>query len=195
MSWEWNVFTIFFATYSPLYSLLSFIPLSHYLFLLSVSVQVALMVAAEFWEQGDLERSVLDQQPIVRVIPLLCLFFYLFFYFLGLFFIWNSPLCLSQPMMDRNCAEQLPKMQCGFIDFVCSFVYKVTNSFHTAQQSSMIFIIDEVRVIVSRWISKRKKDRCGFCKRASRACALCCNNSSVTAGIETQSQSKRRAPI
>lgn len=32
-----------------------------------------------------------------------------------------------QPMMDRNCAEQLPKMQCGFIDFVCSFVYKVMN--------------------------------------------------------------------
>lgn len=36
-------------------------------------------------------------------------------------------------MMDRNCAEQLPKMQCGFIDFVCSFVYKVTNSFCAAQ--------------------------------------------------------------
>lgn len=31
--------------------------------------QVALMVAAEFWEQGDLERSVLDQQPIVRSSP------------------------------------------------------------------------------------------------------------------------------
>lgn len=41
-------------------------------------------------------------------------------------------------MMDRNCAEQLPKMQCGFIDFVCSFVYKVTNSFF-AQHSSDIF--------------------------------------------------------
>lgn len=27
--------------------------------------QVALLVAAEFWEQGDLERTVLDQQPIV----------------------------------------------------------------------------------------------------------------------------------
>lgn len=27
------------------------------------------MVAAEFWEQGDLERSVLDQQPIVRAAP------------------------------------------------------------------------------------------------------------------------------
>ncbi|TKS89607.1 Cone cGMP-specific 3',5'-cyclic phosphodiesterase subunit alpha' [Collichthys lucidus] len=63
-----------------------------------VQSKVALMVAAEFWEQGDLERNVLDQQPI--------------------------------PMMDRNCAEQLPKMQCGFIDFVCSFVYKEFSRFH-----------------------------------------------------------------
>lgn len=31
--------------------------------------QVALLVAAEFWEQGDLERTVLDQQPIVSVAP------------------------------------------------------------------------------------------------------------------------------
>lgn len=38
-----------------------------------------------------------------------------------------SPRSPHQPMMDRNCAEQLPKMQCGFIDFVCSFVYKVMN--------------------------------------------------------------------
>lgn len=30
-----------------------------------------------------------------------------------------------QPMMDRRKADELPKMQCGFIDFVCSFVYKV----------------------------------------------------------------------
>lgn len=42
------------------------------------SSQVALMVAAEFWEQGDLERNVLDQQPIVsaallhRLSPSLC---------------------------------------------------------------------------------------------------------------------------
>ncbi|MEQ2305260.1 hypothetical protein AMECASPLE_035993, partial [Ameca splendens] len=28
---------------------------------------VALSVAAEFWEQGDLERTVLEQQPIVRI--------------------------------------------------------------------------------------------------------------------------------
>lgn len=31
------------------------------------------MVAAEFWEQGDLERTVLDQQPIVSA------FSYVFF--------------------------------------------------------------------------------------------------------------------
>lgn len=30
-----------------------------------------------------------------------------------------------QPMMDRNKAGELPKLQCGFIDFVCTFVYKV----------------------------------------------------------------------
>uniref|UniRef100_A0A665UR34 Phosphodiesterase n=1 Tax=Echeneis naucrates TaxID=173247 RepID=A0A665UR34_ECHNA len=64
-----------------------------------VQSKVALMVAAEFWEQGDLERTVLDQQPI--------------------------------PMMDRNHADELPKMQCGFIDFVCSFVYKEFSRFHT----------------------------------------------------------------
>ncbi|XP_053730217.1 cone cGMP-specific 3',5'-cyclic phosphodiesterase subunit alpha'-like [Synchiropus splendidus] len=64
-----------------------------------VQSKVALMVAAEFWEQGDLERTVLEQQPI--------------------------------PMMDRNHADELPKMQCGFIDFVCSFVYKEFARFHT----------------------------------------------------------------
>ncbi|KAJ0004765.1 hypothetical protein NQD34_010979 [Periophthalmus magnuspinnatus] len=64
-----------------------------------VQSKVALMVAAEFWEQGDLERTVLEQQPI--------------------------------PMMDRNHADELPKMQCGFIDFVCSFVYKEFSRFHT----------------------------------------------------------------
>lgn len=32
-------------------------------------------------------------------------------------------------MMDRKKADELPKMQCGFIDFVCSFVYKVNLLF------------------------------------------------------------------
>ncbi|MCJ8734232.1 hypothetical protein PDJAM_G00233000 [Pangasius djambal] len=63
-----------------------------------IQSKVALSVAAEFWEQGDLERTVLQQQPI--------------------------------PMMDRNKADDLPKLQCGFIDFVCSFVYKEFSRFH-----------------------------------------------------------------
>ncbi|KAK2493841.1 hypothetical protein MC885_010851 [Smutsia gigantea] len=63
-----------------------------------VQSKVALLVAAEFWEQGDLERTVLEQQPI--------------------------------PMMDRNKAAELPKLQVGFIDFVCSFVYKEFSRFH-----------------------------------------------------------------
>ncbi|KAK1159174.1 rod cGMP-specific 3',5'-cyclic phosphodiesterase subunit alpha-like [Acipenser oxyrinchus oxyrinchus] len=63
-----------------------------------IQSQVALNVAAEFWEQGDLERTVLEQNPI--------------------------------PMMDRNKAADLPKLQCGFIDFVCTFVYKEFSRFH-----------------------------------------------------------------
>ncbi|XP_075468911.1 cone cGMP-specific 3',5'-cyclic phosphodiesterase subunit alpha' isoform X2 [Ascaphus truei] len=63
-----------------------------------VQSKVALMVANEFWEQGDLERTVLQQQPI--------------------------------PMMDRNKSDELPKLQVGFIDFVCTFVYKEFSRFH-----------------------------------------------------------------
>lgn len=63
-----------------------------------VQSKVALFVAEEFWEQGDLERTVLEQQPI--------------------------------PMMDRTKAADLPKLQCGFIDFVCTFVYKEFSRFH-----------------------------------------------------------------
>ncbi|XP_061222048.1 rod cGMP-specific 3',5'-cyclic phosphodiesterase subunit beta isoform X3 [Neopsephotus bourkii] len=63
-----------------------------------VQSKVALLVAAEFWEQGDLEISVLQQQPI--------------------------------PMMDRRKAAELPKLQVGFIDFVCAFVYKEFSRFH-----------------------------------------------------------------
>ncbi|KAK2495080.1 hypothetical protein MC885_002870 [Smutsia gigantea] len=63
-----------------------------------VQSQVALLVANEFWEQGDLEKTVLQQQPI--------------------------------PMMDRNKKDELPKLQVGFIDFVCTFVYKEFSRFH-----------------------------------------------------------------
>ncbi|XP_074087980.1 cone cGMP-specific 3',5'-cyclic phosphodiesterase subunit alpha' isoform X2 [Macrotis lagotis] len=63
-----------------------------------IQSQVALMVANEFWEQGDLERTVLQQQPI--------------------------------PMMDREKGDELPKLQVGFIDFVCTFIYKEFSRFH-----------------------------------------------------------------
>ncbi|KAJ1061046.1 hypothetical protein K5549_002333 [Capra hircus] len=33
-------------------------------------------------------------------------------------------------MMDRNKAAELPKLQVGFIDFVCTFVYKEFSRFH-----------------------------------------------------------------
>uniref|UniRef100_A0A9J8A5V2 Phosphodiesterase n=1 Tax=Cyprinus carpio carpio TaxID=630221 RepID=A0A9J8A5V2_CYPCA len=37
---------------------------------------------------------------------------------------------VRDPMMDRNKAAELPKLQCGFIDFVCTFVYKEFSRFH-----------------------------------------------------------------
>ncbi|NXP59177.1 PDE6B phosphodiesterase, partial [Chloropsis cyanopogon] len=36
----------------------------------------------------------------------------------------------SKPMMDRRKAAELPKLQVGFIDFVCTFVYKEFSRFH-----------------------------------------------------------------
>ncbi|GCC26171.1 rod cGMP-specific 3',5'-cyclic phosphodiesterase subunit alpha [Chiloscyllium punctatum] len=75
-----------------------------------VQSKVALLVAAEFWEQGDLERTVLEQQPI--------------------------------PMMDRNKADELPKLQVGFIDFVCTFVYKEFTRFHSEIQPMLSGILN-----------------------------------------------------
>ncbi|KAG8135427.1 hypothetical protein E2320_008458 [Naja naja] len=36
----------------------------------------------------------------------------------------------SKPLMDRAKRDELPKLQCGFIDFVCTFVYKEFSRFH-----------------------------------------------------------------
>ncbi|XP_072848043.2 rod cGMP-specific 3',5'-cyclic phosphodiesterase subunit beta [Pogona vitticeps] len=79
-----------------------------------VQSKVALLVAAEFWEQGDLEISVLQQQPI--------------------------------PMMDRRKAAELPKLQVGFIDFVCTFVYKEFSRFHA-----------EIQPMYERLLNNRKE--------------------------------------
>lgn len=43
-------------------------------------------------------------------------------------------------MMDRTKAAELPKLQCGFIDFVCMFVYKVIC--HVAFTRTKIVFID-----------------------------------------------------
>ncbi|XP_076460762.1 cGMP-specific 3',5'-cyclic phosphodiesterase-like isoform X2 [Babylonia areolata] len=53
----------------------------------------AQLVMTEFFEQGDIERQQLGEQPI--------------------------------PMMDRNKKDELPKMQVGFIDAICTPVYKL----------------------------------------------------------------------
>lgn len=53
---------------------------------------------------------------------------------------------LLQPMMDRNKAEELPKLQCGFIDFVCSFVYKEFSRFHV-----------EITPMLERLLNNRKE--------------------------------------
>uniref|UniRef100_A0A8C6UCG8 Phosphodiesterase n=1 Tax=Neogobius melanostomus TaxID=47308 RepID=A0A8C6UCG8_9GOBI len=86
-----------------------------------VQSKVALFVAEEFWEQGDLERTVLEQQPI--------------------------------PMMDRNKAADLPKLQCGFIDFVCTFVYKEFSRFHSQIQPMYDGIINNRK----EWNAKKEE--------------------------------------
>lgn len=39
-------------------------------------------------------------------------------------------------MMDRNKAAELPKLQVGFIDFVCTFVYKVSTPGSQAEEGT-----------------------------------------------------------
>ncbi|KAM4635067.1 rod cGMP-specific 3',5'-cyclic phosphodiesterase subunit beta [Polymixia lowei] len=86
-----------------------------------VQSKVALLVAAEFWEQGDLERTVLEQNPI--------------------------------PMMDRAKAAELPKLQCGFIDFVCTFVYKEFSRFHPTIQPMLDGILNNRK----EWNAKKEE--------------------------------------
>lgn len=45
-------------------------------------------------------------------------------------------------MMDRNKADELPKLQVGFIDFVCTFVYKVGPLLSQDQ----VFVFDRVGI-------------------------------------------------
>lgn len=50
-------------------------------------------------------------------------------------------------MMDRNKAAELPKLQCGFIDFVCTFVYKV--KLHLTGSINQLSIKPYNRIVLS----------------------------------------------
>ena len=53
-------------------------------------------------------------------------------------------------MMDRTKSAELPKMQCGFIDFVCTFVYKVlvATSYKSYNESINHLVIQTKRLFV-----------------------------------------------
>uniref|UniRef100_A0A8C2EPA0 Phosphodiesterase n=1 Tax=Cyprinus carpio TaxID=7962 RepID=A0A8C2EPA0_CYPCA len=118
-----------------------------------VQSKVALSVAAEFWEQGDLERTVLEQQPI--------------------------------PMMDRNKAAELPKLQCGFIDFVCTFVYKEFSRFHPQIQPMYDGILNnrmhwkerqeeyEAKLKAMEEAAKARQEAAGKNGSGSKTCSIC----------------------
>ncbi|XP_046569896.1 cGMP-specific 3',5'-cyclic phosphodiesterase-like [Haliotis rubra] len=65
-----------------------------------IQFRTAQLVASEFFEQGDMEKDVLGENPIA--------------------------------MMDREKQDQLPKMQVGFIDFICMPVYKLFSELDPA---------------------------------------------------------------
>lgn len=55
-------------------------------------------------------------------------------------------------MMDRNKADELPKLQVGFIDFVCTFVYKVSPLLSQAPVFAFVFI--KLRFLNAIWNNK-----------------------------------------
>lgn len=76
-----------------------------------IQQRVANMVADEFFEQGDMERKNLQVEPIVSQQQQQQQ-------------LYAPPTAIpSQAMMDRRKKNELPKMQVGFIDFVCMPLY------------------------------------------------------------------------
>ncbi|KAM3874349.1 rod cGMP-specific 3',5'-cyclic phosphodiesterase subunit beta-like [Diretmus argenteus] len=114
-----------------------------------VQSRVAMAVAAEFWEQGDLEKTVLEQTPI--------------------------------PMMDRTKSVELPKLQVGFIDFVCTFVYKEFSRFHptiTPMLNGILFNRSQWNVKKEAYEATLKgpddgKNKGGNNAGGSKTCSVC----------------------
>uniref|UniRef100_UPI00398EB3E7 rod cGMP-specific 3',5'-cyclic phosphodiesterase subunit alpha n=1 Tax=Pristiophorus japonicus TaxID=55135 RepID=UPI00398EB3E7 len=123
-----------------------------------VQSKVALSVAAEFWEQGDLERTVLEQQPI--------------------------------PMMDRNKAAELPKLQVGFIDFVCTFVYKEFTRFHSEIQPMLSGILNNRKEWKARADEHEAKMKAIEEAKAQKEEALAAKQGANTSEKAQSSQSK-----
>uniref|UniRef100_A0A8C1GLH5 Phosphodiesterase n=1 Tax=Cyprinus carpio TaxID=7962 RepID=A0A8C1GLH5_CYPCA len=76
-----------------------------------------------------------------------------------------------QPMMDRNKADELPKLQCGFIDFFCSFVYKVRSSISITNRKEWNALkeIHEAKVAKLEEAKKAKEEANGVGSAAKQA--------------------------
>lgn len=80
-----------------------------------VQHRVAKLVADEFFDQGDLEKMQLKEQPIVSMAKTISV----------ALSIENTK--HFQAMMDRERKDELPQMQVGFIDVICLPLYKVLS--------------------------------------------------------------------
>ncbi|KAJ7987084.1 hypothetical protein DPEC_G00335080 [Dallia pectoralis] len=106
-----------------------------------IQSKLALSEAAEFWDQGDLEREVLGTQPIVR--------------------------------MDRRCTGQLPKLQCGYIDFACTYVYKEFARFHPATQPMYDRMLNNRRQWKIEQEAYEAKEALLKANSGSKSCSVC----------------------
>lgn len=68
-------------------------------------------------------------------------------------------------MMDRNKGDELPKLQVGFIDFVCTFVYKVRIIFFPCCSSSDGTISDKLLQLKN---SRQQQDYWSWGKQLSQ---------------------------
>lgn len=82
-------------------------------------MQIAELVATEFFEQGDKERSELNIEPSVSATcPIVVNVLWNFARFL--FFIF-------QDLMNREKRDKIPSMQVSFIDAICVQLYEASS--------------------------------------------------------------------
>uniref|UniRef100_A0A8C2EPL8 Phosphodiesterase n=1 Tax=Cyprinus carpio TaxID=7962 RepID=A0A8C2EPL8_CYPCA len=102
---------------------------------------------------------------------------------------WEVQSKVRDPMMDRNKAAELPKLQCGFIDFVCTFVYKEFSRFHPQIQPMYDGILNnrmhwkerqeeyEAKLKAMEEAAKARQEAAGKnglnCRSGSKTCSIC----------------------